>query len=115
MIELLTKEEKKVEFSERLIKYENKEFKLEAFISYHNKRIRLVDYSGPELKYVLEKLDHLADENKFATKIFAKIKERDSKLFLNHGYIEEGVINNYFGKEDGIVCSKFLTEKTNFY
>ena len=96
----------------KVIKVEEKEkFNIEVSISPHNKRLRLVSYSGPSISEAVEKLNEIAGEYDFATKIFTKIKAEDKNYFLEKGYEQEGTITGYFNGTDALVMSRFLTAK----
>lgn len=84
------------------------EWEIKAFISRTNKRIRVMEYSGKNLEGIISRLDDLAQENKWVTKIFAKAKKTDVPKFIRRGYEVEGIIRKYFSGDDAVVVSRFL-------
>jgi putative beta-lysine N-acetyltransferase len=84
------------------------EFELTVFVSVPNKRIRVIDYRGPNLDKLVDSLNNLAKKFDWVNKIFAKVRECDSKAFTSHGYKEEGIIRSYFNGKNAVVVSKYL-------
>jgi putative beta-lysine N-acetyltransferase len=90
------------------------DYTLEAFISKINQRIRVVNYEGNCPDQLIAKLDGIASENDWITKIFAIVKEKDADSFLKLGYEKEGVIKEYFKGTDAVIVSKFLNPSRKF-
>ena len=94
----------------RKVEIEKENFSLEAYISPFNKRVRLLQYSGPGVAKVAEKLEDIASDHEFATKVFAKIKRRDLEVFRDQGFTKEAVIKGYFNGNDAVVVANYLDE-----
>ncbi len=94
----------------RKVEIEKENFSLKAYISPFNKRVRLLQYSGPGVAKVAEKLGDIASDHEFATKVFAKIRRRDLETFKNQGFTKEAVIKGYFNGNDAVVVANYLDE-----
>lgn len=92
------------------IKIEKENYSLKAYISPLNKRVRLLQYKGPGVFKVAEKLEDIASDFEFATKVFAKIKRRDLEIFQSRGFVKEAVIKGYFNGNDAVVVANYLDE-----
>ncbi|MFP4499054.1 MAG: hypothetical protein ACLFQV_12655, partial [Vulcanimicrobiota bacterium] len=93
------------------IKIENHDCYLEAYISPYNERIRLINYKGPAVDKVARELIRIHEAKDFSTKIFCKIKERHAEAFIETGFVQEGVIHNYFDKQNAVVVSYLEDER----
>jgi len=92
------------------ITIEKNDFSLDAFISSYNKRVRLIDYIGPKTGEVAEELKNIANSYDFTSKIYAKVRPKDSEIFLKKGFTKEGVIKGYFNGKDAVVVSNYLED-----
>lgn len=75
----------------------------------YNDRIYLMKLDKGDLPSLLDKIDTLA-EQKCYSKIFAKAPGSCRKLFCEYNYLCEVVIQQYYGKEDALFMSKFLSD-----
>lgn len=75
----------------------------------YNDRIYLMKLDQGDLPSLLDKIDTLAEQNCYS-KIFAKAPSSCRKLFCGYNYLCEVVIQQYYGKEDALFMSKFLSD-----
>jgi putative beta-lysine N-acetyltransferase len=74
-------------------------------------RIYLMKLDKGDLPGLISKLEDLAEKNSYG-KIFAKIPENASEVFLENGYVKEAAIPGFYkGEETGVFLGKFLKEK----
>ena len=72
-----------------------------------NNRIYLMDLDKEDMPGILNTIDCMANTYGY-TKIFAKVPNCFSKLFLEEGYAEEATVPGFFnGKEDCIFMGKY--------
>ncbi len=75
-----------------------------------NDRIYLMKLDPQDVPQIIDKLDELAFQNRYA-KIFAKIPAATLPFFSNNNYIVEGFIPKFFNnRTDCFFVSKFLDE-----
>jgi len=74
----------------------------------YNDRIYLMKLDHGDLPSLLDEIDALA-EQKCYSKIFTKVPGSCRKLFCEHNYLCEVVIQQYYGKDDALFMSKFLS------
>jgi beta-lysine N6-acetyltransferase len=80
----------------------------------HNDRIYLMKLSMDDCPEIIQTLDKLSIENKYA-KIFCKVPKCAAPLFFSDGYILEASIPKFFNKdEDAFFVSKFLNSNRLF-
>lgn len=84
-------------------------FTMQVYLDFANKRLRLDDYRG-NLDSILARLMELAKENNF-TKIIVKSRIEHWQVFLNRGYVLEGVFTGYFKGSDGYSMALFLSDE----
>ncbi len=75
----------------------------------YNDRIYLMKLDHGDLPSLLDEIDALA-EQKCYSKIFTKVPGAFRKLFCEHNYLCEVVIQEYYGKDDALFMSKFLSD-----
>lgn len=76
-----------------------------------NDRIYLMSLSPEDGDKIINFLEKLTEKNSY-TKIFAKVPEFAQDLFIDNGYIIEGILPKYYnGKETCLFMSKFFSEK----
>lgn len=88
-------------------------------VDHRNRRIRILDYTGTDLRTLGKHLDLVAEENR-AGKIILYARESDLQQLLTFGWVFEGVMSGYFLGQPafclaryadlGRACSEF-TEK----
>lgn len=77
----------------------------------HNKRIYLMKLGSHKASKVLKVIHDLAKDKNY-TKIFAKIPQSESSVFLKEGYVEEAKIPDFFGKNnDCLFVSKYFSDQ----
>ena len=73
-----------------------------------NNRIYLMKVSGQDLPDLIDKLDALAQQNRY-TKIFTKVPLQTKSIFESRGYIEEAKIAGFFhGDTEAVFLSRFV-------
>ena len=74
----------------------------------YNNRIYVMNLSRNDFPQIIKKLGDLAQKNNYG-KIFVKIPQWAKHEFLDHGFVCEAIIPDFFnGKNDGFFLSKFL-------
>lgn len=89
---------------------ENEGYRMRLFFDYYNRRLKVLDYEATDYAAMLGRTRWLADANDF-DKIFLKATKDDWQVFLEHGYMLEGVLRYYFRGEDAYVLSRFRTQE----
>ncbi len=76
-----------------------------------NDRIYLMHLAKEDVPDIFGVLNHLANMHGY-TKIFAKVPESVSKIFLENGYISEAAVPRFFnGRENCIFMGKYMDNK----
>lgn len=87
--------------------------KIDSTIRYGkiNDRVYLIDLDTKDIPIITEYLDKLAVKGKFS-KILAKVPEHAQDIFIDSGYVIEGILPKYYnGKETCLFMAKFLTQE----
>lgn len=76
-----------------------------------NDRIYLVRLSEQDLPEIVDEMYNLAVSKGYG-KIFVKVPQHSEELFLDNGYIREGMIPGFFkGREDAVFMGNFLKDE----
>jgi len=93
----------------------NSSFSASIHLSPYNQRITVVKYKCQNesgLLNMANHLDKLAIDNNFE-KIWLKASENDAATLVEHGFIHEAAIDNYFGSEKkAVICAKFYNNRS---
>ncbi|QGT99815.1 Beta-lysine acetyltransferase [Candidatus Syntrophocurvum alkaliphilum] len=89
-------------------------FRANLDFSPYNERISILDFNiiNPDgMNEFIGIIDDLANYNEFG-KVWGKIDENNSSLFLDNGFSAEAVIYDYFGfKKNAVICSRFYGDR----
>jgi putative beta-lysine N-acetyltransferase len=85
-------------------------YRASVILSQLNQRVRVLDYTGPDLKALADTLVALAEEHGLS-KVFIKAREPDAAALETAGFTCEGTIQGYYNGADCRVESRFLTEE----
>lgn len=85
-------------------------FSATLFLDQFNQRIRVTEYTGPNLDALVMKLRWLSEANGF-DKIICMATRKDWQQFLRHGYVLEAVLKYYLKGEDAYIVSKFRSQE----
>jgi putative beta-lysine N-acetyltransferase len=85
---------------------EHPQYTCRVFFDYYNRRLKVLDYEAADYEAMLARLGWLAEQNDF-DKIFLKASAKDWQVFLQCGYMLEGILRYYFRGEDAYVLSRF--------
>ncbi|MDA3808822.1 MAG: putative beta-lysine N-acetyltransferase [Spirochaetaceae bacterium] len=76
-----------------------------------NDRVYIMKLNKDDFHDVMKRTDELCEKEDYS-KVFAKVPESVSKELINHGYIKEAEIHNfYLGKENCAFLGKFIKDE----
>ncbi len=84
---------------------EHSDYRMNVYIDRHNQRVKLLEYEGDAGRTADRLIELCRDYN--MGKVICTIPETDSEVFVNRGYVPEGVISRYFRGEPARCVSYF--------
>lgn len=85
-------------------------YRTKVYLDLFNRRIRVVNYSGPDIAGLVRRLEYLARANQF-DKVFLKARADEWEKFLPHGFMLEGIFKYYFQGEHAYCLSRFYSQE----
>lgn len=85
-------------------------FRMHVFLDHYNRRLKVLDYRASSYSAMVEKLEFLAEANRF-DKIWLQARRQDWDKFLRHGYVLEGLLKYVDRGKTAYMVSKFRSQR----